>query len=523
MAQAKQPATLFSRLSRWWPFRATHQTPLINRSHTGLIEFRQVVKTYETPAGPFTALKGVDLQVNQGEFVAVIGKSGSGKSTLINMVTGIDRPSLGELYVAGIPIHTLDEQAMIRWRRQYVGVVFQFFQLLPTLSLIENIMLPMEFSNRLQPTQRLERARQLLDMVGLADQGHKYPSMVSGGQQQRAAIARSLANDPDILIADEPTGSLDSKTADTIFRLFENLIAQNKTILMVTHDQDLAARVSRVVMIADGEIIDKPLRYALPQLDNKLLVDLSAQLTSVTYPPNTIIFEQNSPSDNFYIVLNGRVDIIKTHPTGETITLATLHSGQYFGEMGLIDGTPRSATARTSAHGQTILMSLDRKSFLNLLDESELTQDNIAHLTRQRATATHLLNMLDNPTDQTAIMPHERLTYPPGAIIFQVGDIADKFYLILDGNVEVVDEESAKVIARLSSGQYFGELGILEAGQRTKTVRAALDNETPIDLMAVEAEAFRQFSAKNREFAHDITITMNLYLAQNLQTSAETI
>src|SRR3970282_1937952 len=210
-----------------------------------LIDVRQVVKRFETAAGVFTALKRVNLRVNPGEFVAVIGKSGSGKSTLINMITGIDRPTSGEVVVAGTPVHTLSEGQMAVWRGRALGVIFQFFQFLPTLTLIENVMLPMDFAGLYTPRERRDRALHLLDQVELLDQAYKLPSAVSGGQQQRAAIARALANDPPLLVADEPTGNLDSKTAQAVFRLFESLVAAGKTILMVTHDPDLARRVER--------------------------------------------------------------------------------------------------------------------------------------------------------------------------------------------------------------------------------------------------------------------------------------
>ncbi|MBE2224843.1 MAG: ABC transporter ATP-binding protein, partial [Anaerolineae bacterium] len=220
-----------------------------------LIDIHQVVKTYHSSAGDFTALKGVDLTIDEGEFVAIIGKSGCGKSTLINMITGIDRPTAGEVWVNGTAVHTLNEGQIAEWRGRELGVIFQFFQLLPTLTLMQNVMLPMDFCRTYPIPQRRERAMHLLHLVGLADVAHKLPSSVSGGQQQLAAIARALANDPPILAADEPTGNLDSATAEIIFQLFNQLIDQGKTILMVTHDPDKAKRVSRVVTIADGEII----------------------------------------------------------------------------------------------------------------------------------------------------------------------------------------------------------------------------------------------------------------------------
>lgn len=220
-----------------------------------LIDLRQVIKAYETEAGPFLALKGIDLQVDRGEFVAVVGKSGSGKSTLINMITGIDRPTDGEVIIKNHPIHKLSEGKMAEWRGRHMGIVFQFFQLLPTLTIIENIMLPMDFCQMYDVKERHDRALHLLEQVEMAEQAYKLPSAVSGGQQQRAAIARALANDPPIIVADEPTGNLDSNTADAVFHLFEELVNDGKTILMVTHDNDLADRVKRTLTIADGEIV----------------------------------------------------------------------------------------------------------------------------------------------------------------------------------------------------------------------------------------------------------------------------
>ena len=220
-----------------------------------LISLRQLVKVYHTPAGDFPALKGIDLEIGCGEFVTVVGKSGSGKTTLINMIAGIDRPTSGEIVISDAPIHDLDENQMAQWRGRNLGVVFQFFQLLPTLSVVENVMIPMDFCNTYPLNERRERAMHLLDMVDIAENADKLPSEISGGQQQRAAIARALANDPPILAADEPTGNLDSKTADDIFHLFTDLVEQGKTLLMVTHDDDLSKRATRKVVFADGEIV----------------------------------------------------------------------------------------------------------------------------------------------------------------------------------------------------------------------------------------------------------------------------
>jgi putative ABC transport system ATP-binding protein len=223
-----------------------------------LVDLRELKKAYQSPAGDFYALKGIDLKIEPGEFVAVLGKSGAGKSTLINMVTGIDRPTSGQIYVGSRAVHEMTEGQIAGWRGENVGVIFQFFQLMPMLTVAQNVMLPMDFANRYSsPRERRERALHLLEQVGIAEHADKLPSAVSGGQRQRVVIARALANDPVFLAADEPTGNLDSKTADAVFSVFEKLVGEGKTILMVTHDRELASRVTRVVRIADGRIMDE--------------------------------------------------------------------------------------------------------------------------------------------------------------------------------------------------------------------------------------------------------------------------
>ena len=220
-----------------------------------LIHLRQVVKKYESLAGEVVALKGIDLQVNQGEFVAVTGKSGAGKTTLVNMMTGIDRSTSGEIRVAGALLHTLDTERAAEWRGHTVGVIFQSFQLLPTLTVLQNVTLPMDFARKYSLRQRQERGMALLAQLGIAEHARKLPSAVSGGQQQRVSIARAMANDPPILVADEPTGSLDSATTDAVVRVFEDLVHQGKTVVVVTHDRDLARRATRTITLADGEIV----------------------------------------------------------------------------------------------------------------------------------------------------------------------------------------------------------------------------------------------------------------------------
>ncbi len=226
-----------------------------NHSNDGpLIRLSQVVKTYHGLAGDVVALKGLDLQVRAGEFVAITGKSGSGKTTLINMMTGLDRPTSGEIWVNGTAVHQLRPEKAAKWRGQTVGVVFQTFELIPTLSVLHNVTLPMDFANHSPLRRQRQRAMVLLEQVEIADHAHKLPSEVSGGQQQRVAIARALANDPPILVADEPTGSLDSVTSEAVIDLFEALVEQGKTVVLVTHDRDIARRATRTIVLTDGKI-----------------------------------------------------------------------------------------------------------------------------------------------------------------------------------------------------------------------------------------------------------------------------
>ena len=217
-----------------------------------MITMSRITKTYETPAGAFNALRNINVEIAAGEFVAIVGKSGSGKSTLLNMIGGIDRPTSGVMSVGGANIQNLSHDELATWRGRSIGFVFQFFQLLPTLTVAENVMLPMDFAGVLPGNARRTRADQLLERVGVAEQAGKLPCALSGGQQQRVAIARALANDPPLILADEPTGNLDSETSAEIFRLFDELAADGKTLLVVTHDPAAATSVSRTITIVDG-------------------------------------------------------------------------------------------------------------------------------------------------------------------------------------------------------------------------------------------------------------------------------
>lgn len=219
-----------------------------------IIEVKNVFKRFPVGDTEITVLKGISFEVHGGEFLSIVGPSGNGKSTLLNMVTGIDRPSDGAVVVLGHEVHEMSEDALARWRGENVGIIFQFFQMLPALTLLKNVILPMDLASKYSPRERRERAMHLLDIVGLADQAHKLPSMVSGGQQQRAAVARALANDPALLVADEPTGNLDTRSARQVFELFHKLVAEGKTVMMVTHDKELAHQVPRRIEIMDGKI-----------------------------------------------------------------------------------------------------------------------------------------------------------------------------------------------------------------------------------------------------------------------------
>ena len=349
-----------------------------------LIEVRDVVKTFKTAAGPFTALKSVNLRVNKGEFVAVIGKSGSGKSTLLNMLTGIDRPTAGEVYVGGTAVHKLGEGQLAKWRGKQLGIVFQFFQLLPTLTLIENVMLPMDLCGLYSARERKKRALGLLDLVEMGDQANRLPSAVSGGQQQRVAIARALANNPPIVVADEPTGNLDSKTAKSVFDLFEVLVASGKTIVLVTHDAQMAKRVDRAVIVSDGEVIDEYLARTFPALTEDQLVEATRGIQPQRHEPGATILKEGLPADRFFIVTRGQAEVVLEGPDGSDIVVARMNPGQYFGEIELRHGGTNIATIRAAPHEGLDVVALDREMFDRLIAESPATRDAIDRIVEER-------------------------------------------------------------------------------------------------------------------------------------------
>ncbi len=235
--------------------RKTNNIQPFNSNNQPIVELKNIVKTFPVGDEDITILHSISVDIHAGEFVSIVGPSGNGKSTLLNMVTGIDRPTSGKVNVTGRPVHDMSENELAKWRGEEVGIIFQFFQMLPSLSLLQNVALPMEFARKYGRSQRTQRAMHLLELVDLADQAHKLPSMVSGGQQQRAAIARALATDPPLLVADEPTGNLDAKTAQQVFEIFMRLVEeQGKTLLMVTHDKQLAGLIPRQIEIVNGRI-----------------------------------------------------------------------------------------------------------------------------------------------------------------------------------------------------------------------------------------------------------------------------
>jgi len=356
----------------------------LHRYDEYLIQLRDVVKAYETEAGEFLALKRINLSIGQGEFVGVIGKSGSGKSTLINMVSGIDRPTNGEVHIGGAPVHTFNEGEMAKWRGRNLGIVFQFFQLLPILSVLENVMLPMDFCHLYSPTKRRNRAYEVLELVGVAQHANKLPSQLSGGEQQRVAIARALANDPPIILADEPTGNLDSKTSERVFHLFEALVRGGKTIIMVTHDSDQAKRVKRTIVIADGEIIEQYLARTFPSLTQQQLIWTTSKLRPKRYSPGAVIIQKGETPDKFYIVTRGYVEVILQTRDGQEFTVSRIESGQYFGEVGLLRGGVSMATVRAASDNDVEVAALDRENFTKFISKSKPTKEAIDRVAQQR-------------------------------------------------------------------------------------------------------------------------------------------
>jgi putative ABC transport system ATP-binding protein len=300
-----------------------------------LIKLAGITKTYHNAAGNFVALQDVDVTFYKGEFVGVIGKSGSGKSTLVNMITGIDRPTAGKVFVDGLDIHAMKESKQARWRGKNLGVVFQFFQLLPMLTLVENVLLPMDFCDMYAHDARFDRAMSLLEMVGLADDADKLPGTVSGGQQQSAAIARALANDPPIVIADEPTGNLDVKTASAVYDIFERLAGEGRTIIMITHDPEIEHRLSRKILLSDGALVDPILAYTFPWLPSEELSQLNPQVKRMSYSDSESLDVSRALANHLILLEDGEIQLSFGNYTGEGGHV-TLRPGMFFAGCGVL-------------------------------------------------------------------------------------------------------------------------------------------------------------------------------------------
>lgn len=352
---------------------------------------QQIVKTFHTAAGEFPALRGIDACFHRGEFVSVVGKSGSGKSTLVNMLTGIDHPTAGSVRIGDTYVHRLNESQMARWRGRNLGIVFQFYQLLPMLSLIENVMLPMDLCDVLPRADRPKRALELLDQMGLADVADKLPAAVSGGQQQSAAIARALANDPPLIIADEPTGNLDSRAADRVFHIFEELAYQDKTIIVVTHDPDLAKRAFRTMLLVDGEAVHETVANALPLLTHQQMLKATKSLRPSKFEPGQTILEQGQENDNFYMIAKGHTHVEVQGADGQPVPVTQLGPGQYFGEVSLIEQSRTTATIKAAAHNAVELVALERGTFHELMNEAQAMREELTNVVQQRISETRTL------------------------------------------------------------------------------------------------------------------------------------
>lgn len=348
-----------------------------------MIQMHGIVKTFKNAAGEFVVLKGIDLTIRRGEFVSIVGKSGSGKSTLLNMITGIDHPSAGQVVIGGKDIYTnVTESERSKWRGRNLGIVFQFFQLLPMLTLLENVMLPMDYADEYDFDARPARALELLKMVGLEKFANKLPVLVSTGQQQLAAIARALACDPPSLVADEPTGNLDSKSAGAIIDLFDELARRGKTIVMVTHDPSLTSRTHRNLIIADGELIDETVARALPLLRHRHMLEITKKAERVTVQPGQIVLDCKRPVDQLYLIVHGSVDVLTSSGTRSKL-LARLRENEFFGEIELLRGGKSIACVRAGKK-PVELLTFPRGDFLRIVDQSPITAEALGKVVKSR-------------------------------------------------------------------------------------------------------------------------------------------
>lgn len=354
-------------------------------SPLAMIDIHGVVKTFKNAAGEFIVLKGIDLTINRGEFVSIVGKSGSGKSTLLNMITGIDHPTEGRVVIGGTDIYTnVTESQRSRWRGRNLGIVFQFFQLLPMLTLLENVMLAMDFADMYDFDERPARAMDMLKLVGLENSANKLPLLVSTGQQQLAAIARALACDPPLLVADEPTGNLDTKSAGIIIDLFEELSRRGKTVLMVTHDPSLTARTHRNIIIADGELINETIARSLPWLRHRHMMEFTKLAEKRTYPAKATIIPHDAHVENFFMIQKGEVEVVLQDRKNEETVISRLTPGDFFGEIELLRGGKAIANVRAASGEPVEVLAIARDDFQRVMRESPITTDAVGKILQQR-------------------------------------------------------------------------------------------------------------------------------------------
>lgn len=351
-----------------------------------IIEMRGIIKKFSNAAGEFTVLKGVDLMINKGEFVSIVGKSGSGKSTLLNMITGIDHPTEGQVIVNHNDIYTgVSESARSKWRGKNLGIVFQFFQLLPMLTLLENVMLPMDYVDMYDFDERPKRAMELLTLVGLEKFANKLPVLVSTGQQQLAAIARAMACDPPLLIADEPTGNLDTRSADTIIHIFEHFVEQGKTVVMVTHDPSLTSRTDRNIILSDGELINETISRSLPQLRHRHMLEFTKLIKQRVYQPKETILSRDEQVSHFFMIRKGNVEVVLQKPRSKETVLSRLGENEFFGDIELLRGGKSIANVRAGAEPVEVVM-IPREDFTRVMDESPITVEAVSKIVQKKLT-----------------------------------------------------------------------------------------------------------------------------------------
>jgi putative ABC transport system ATP-binding protein len=368
------------------------------KDKTPLIQLSDVTKVYRNAAGSFSALKNINVNFYDGEFVGVIGKSGSGKSTLVNMITGIDRPSHGVVLVAGEDIHAMKESEQAHWRGLNMGVVFQFFQLLPMLTVLENVLLPMDFCDKYDPAERPIRAMHLLEMMGLEDNANKLPGSLSGGQQQSAAIARALANDPSIIVADEPTGNLDAKTADSVYDKLESLAGEGRTIIMITHDPEIEKRLSRTVLLSDGEVIDPILVYAFPWLPHPILKVLGQELGRHTLTKGEVIDLSGRFVNQIIMIEQGEICLTYSRKPnkGKEVFLG---AGAFFGGQAALKGEKIRHFSAKSMSKSTSVAILPWERLLEVVGEDEDVRREL-----QRALKAQMLDKNGKETREKGVI-----------------------------------------------------------------------------------------------------------------------